>query len=135
MNSNEQQNIDNLITSFYSIFDNRADKIPDFKALEDMFIAGAIITKRQSSDLDQTSVSDFISPRKEILTNGTLVQFCEWELTQHTIISNGIATRISTYAKQGYLNGQNYSGQGHKHIQLLSTSAGWKIASIIWEDD
>ena len=134
MIENNQEKIDSLITDFFAIFDNRAAKIPDFAALEEMFILGASIIKRHGDQLEKMSVPDFILPRKELLTNGSLVEFHEWEIAQETFITMGLATRICTYGKQGLLNGAPYAGQGEKHIQLILTVQGWKIASILWED-
>lgn len=133
--SNGQENINNLVTSFFSIFDNRAGKRPDFDKLENMFIDGAFIIKRNDDHLEKMSISEFILPRKKLLTDGSLVEFNEWEIEQETIITMGIATRICKYGKNGILNGQQYIGKGEKHIQLLSMPLGWKIVSILWQDD
>ena len=135
MISKEQESIDYAVTSFFSFFDNRAGKISNFDELENMFIAGASIIKRNDQNLELMSVREFILPRKQLLIDGALVEFNEWEIEHQTFISMGMATRISKYGKNGLLNGQSYTGQGEKHIQLLLTDQGWKIASIIWEDD
>ena len=134
MIENEQEKIDTLITAFFAIFDNHASKIPDFATLEEMFISGASIIKRDGDQLEKMSVPEFILPRKELLTNGSLVEFHEWEIAQETFMTMGIATRICSYGKKGLLNGEPYAGQGEKHIQLILTVQGWKIASILWED-
>ncbi|WP_448563295.1 hypothetical protein [Thalassotalea ganghwensis] len=119
---------------FFSIFDNRDGKTPNFDELKGMFIDGANIVKRHEQHLEVMSVDAFILPRKRLLTDGSLIEFYEWEIEHQTITSMGLATRISTYGKSGLLNGQPYTGQGEKHIQLILTSQGWKIASIIWQD-
>ena len=135
MISSEQESIDNAVASFFSIFDNRAGKTPNFDELENMFIDGAFIIKRNDNSLEKMSVGQFILPRKKLLTDGSLVEFNEWETEQETFITMGIATRICKYEKKGLLNGQQYMGKGEKHIQLLLTPYGWKIVSILWEDN
>lgn len=135
MNSYSKKNIDKIISSFFSVFDNRAGKTPDFSKLREMLLNDALITKRNGNDFDFMSVDEFILPRQKLFTNGSLTEFHEWEIEQQTFIDMGIATRICRYGKKGLLNGENYEGSGRKHIQLLNTKQGWKIISVIWEDD
>ena len=135
MIDNRQQAINALISTFFSIVDNRAGKKPDLSALNDIFIQGAVIIKRNGNDIDVMSLESFILPRQPLLTNGTLTEFHEWLVEQNTVIKDGIATHICKYQKEGLLNGESYAGAGHKHIQLVLTEGGWKIAAIIWQDE
>ena len=134
MTNESLQYIEPLITSFFSVFDNRDDRVPDLSCLGSMFVPGAIITKRDGDQLNVMSLDDFTAPRQTLLTNGTLVDFHEWEIEAQTFVDNGIATRISKYGKEGALNGEPFSGLGMKSIQLVLTDKGWKIASVLWED-
>jgi len=134
MINDEQKSIGNLVDLFFSIFDNRAGNTPNFDTLKGLFIKGASIVKKNGNQLEKMSVSEFIVPRIKILTDGTLVDFYEWQIKQETYIALDIATHICTYGKNGLLNGEAYSGEGEKHIQLLKTPQGWKIASILWQD-
>ena len=134
MTNKSLQYIEPLITSFFSVFDNRDDRIPDLSCLGSMFVTGAIISKRDGDQLEVMSLDDFTAPRQTLLVSGTLVDFHEWEIEAQTFVSNGIATRICKYGKEGVLNGEPFSGLGMKSIQMVLTDKGWKIASILWED-
>jgi hypothetical protein len=126
--------IDEVISCFFSAFDNRTRAL-ELDQLKGLFIRGAIIVKRSDLSMQSMCVEKFVEPRKELLSNGTLIDFHEWELEQKTFISLGIASRLSRYSKEGLLNGQSYTGRGEKHFQLVLTEQGWKIASILWQDE
>jgi len=134
MDDTAAKGIDKVIASYYAVFDNRDGRIPDTERLENIFYPGAIITKRTGNKIEVMTVREFMLPRKELLTNGSLAEFNEWETENETIVNNGIASRISKYEKKGILNGEQFTGKGTKHFQLLS-SKGWKIISLLWEDE
>ena len=134
MKNESKINNDKLISSFFFVFDNREGKIPEFSELEKLISPDAVIYKRNGNSIEKMSLEEFWKPREEILTNGTLTEFYEWETESQTSIFSGIASRISSYKKEGLFNGEPYSGEGIKHFQLLLSNDKWKIVSIIWED-
>jgi hypothetical protein len=56
-------------------------------------------------------------------------------LTSSPIQTSNIAQRFSRYQKSGYLNGTYFKEYGSKFFQFIKTNNGWKINSLIWEDD
>jgi len=126
--------INSLIEYFYKVFDNRTGKQPNLTALDDFFIPGGMIYKRADSTIETMDLQAFKTPRKALFDSGCLHDFHEWETSEQTTLNSGLATRISTYQKKGFLNGENYQGQGTKHFQLIKTQGGWKITSMVWED-
>jgi hypothetical protein len=127
--------IEALITSFYGIFDNRDGRAVPVDALREMFLPGAIITRASPTGVETMSVESFIAPRARILSDGTLAEFHEWETDGTTVLLRDVASRRSIYAKTGRYEGAPYGGGGAKLIQLARTTDGWRIASILWEDD
>jgi hypothetical protein len=77
----------------------------------------------------------FIEPRRKILTDGTLTGFEEIETKAATKIAGNIAQRFSQYQKSGLLNEKHFKAHGNKFFQFIKTNSGWKINSIVWEDD
>jgi hypothetical protein len=132
---NPEEKIDQLISNFFSAFDNVNNKIPKPGAIIDCFAERSIITHYANGQCAIYSVLDFTEPRIELLTNGSLLNFHEWEENSTTKIFDGIATRISHYKKSGHLNGANYEGSGTKCFQLANTQAGWRIVALSWTDD
>jgi hypothetical protein len=133
--SNVQNQIDALIARFYSAFDNRNGATPRPTALTDCFTDRATIARRSPTGAELYTVVEFVTPRVELLTQGTLLSFHEWEVSSATQIFGGIAARVSRYCKSGVLNGADYSGSGTKCFHLIDMGLGWRIASLAWVDD
>jgi hypothetical protein len=123
-----------LVSAFYAAFDNRASRSPAGDELRALFGAAATITRVTGDQVASWSPEAFIAPRIAMLTDGTLTQFHEWETDSRTAVIGSIASRWSTYEKEGKLNGADYRGGGHKFIQLARTRGRWLISSILWED-
>ncbi len=141
MNKNDQTAIDTLINQFYSVFDNRDGKRPDFDLLHKLMLDEVSIYKLNFDETDETGLSEvmdktsFIRPREKLLVDGDIESFHEWETHAETNITGLLASRVSSYAKKGRLSGKVISGQGKKHFQLIKVSDQWRIASVIWQDE
>lgn len=134
MNPDPQQQIDHLIARFYAAFDNRQGKPIAVPELRDLFLPTARVTRVAAGQIDSWSVDEFIAPRAAILTDGTLIDFHEWEIEGATTIHDHIAERRSRYRKSGQLRDDPYAGEGRKFILLCQSDGRWRIASILWED-
>ena len=130
-----QARIDALVADFYSAFDNRAGATPRLADLVKCFTDKATIVRRSEAGAEVYTVEEFALPRIELLTQGALLHFHEWETSATTGIFDGIATRTSRYSKSGLLDGADYSGSGTKCFQLVDLGPGWRIASLAWVDD
>lgn len=126
--------IDELTRLFFSIFNNTHKRQPNWDILHHICIPEAMIIKKDSSHVVY-NLTSFIEPRRKLLAGGTLVDFEERETAEQTIISNNIAQRYSQYEKSGKLNGKYFKQAGHKLFQFIKTSQGWKISSVLWEDE
>lgn len=133
--SADKISIDGIIRSFYSIFTNINTQQPHWDQLFTLCLPETIIIKKEGTKEEICNLQTFIEPRKELLSNGTLREFQEYETTQETKITGNIAQRFSKYKKSGSLNGQPFKGSGSKMFQLVKTTGGWKINAVIWEDD
>jgi len=130
-----QESIDELVARFFSAFDNRCGTKPWLASLIDCFAEMATVVRRSGADTELMTVSEFAVPRIELLTQGALLAFHEWEISSTTQVFDGIATRISRYGKAGLLNGSAYGGSGTKCFHLVSLGTGWRITSLAWVDD
>jgi hypothetical protein len=100
-----------------------------------VFTDKATIVRRSDSGAELYTVTEFALPRIKLLTQGTLLDFHEREISSTTQIFDGIATRTSRYSKAGLLVGNDYSGSGTKCFQLVDLGSAWRIASLAWVDD
>jgi ribosomal-protein-serine acetyltransferase len=127
--------IDRLVGSFFELFSNRDGIQPNLSAIFELFVPQGIITKTSGQEPEISSLQDFISPRQALLTDGTLTDFSETEVSHSTFIFGKIAHRASTYRKSGRFNGEWFSAQGMKSFQFIHTATGWRISSMAWDDE
>jgi hypothetical protein len=131
----DKLDIDTITKQFFGIFNNTDQRQPDWTTLDKICIAETIIIKKTGLDQTVYNLGSFIAPRKTLLTNGTLTNFQEKELQEETTIVGHIAQRHSKYQKAGCLNGKAFVGNGTKLFQFIKTTEGWKLNSLVWEDD
>jgi hypothetical protein len=133
-NTPDQQAIDLLTKAFFGVFNN-VNRAPDFTTIKSISIPETIIIKKNGTDQVVYNLETFIEPRQKILTDGTLTAFSENEISSETNIIDHIAQRYSRYEKSGYMSGKYFKEYGNKFFQFIKTSEGWKINSLIWQDD
>src|SRR5215203_5371469 len=127
--------INSLTKQFFNLFDNTGHKIPDWTIAQKICIPQIIIIKKTGLTEVVYNLTNFIEPRKEILSDETLTNFREQELQEDTQIAGHIAQRRSRYQKSGTLSGKPFIEAGTKLFQFVKTSSGWRINSLVWEDD
>ena len=126
--------LDKLTNRFFDLFTNTDGVIPKVKDIKNIFIEEGIIINNTSGKPIVYGLQDFIKPREEILNNGTLTDFSEYELSHETKIFQNIAQRFCSYKKSGKLNGNYFEGVGSKVIQFIKVDSEWKMTSVTWSD-
>ena len=126
--------IDQITAQFYDVFTN-INRQPNWNVINEICLPETVIIKKSKQNIEIYNLENFIAPRREILSNGTLLTFQELETKEETTISGNIAQRFSSYEKSGKLNGLLFKGNGHKMLQFIKTKLGWKIYSVVWEDE
>jgi hypothetical protein len=99
-----------------------------------LFVETAVICQHKAGTFETCSPGAFAAPRVQLLTNGTLVGFHEWEVQATSQLLGPIATRVSAYAKAGCLNGVDFTGTGTKVFQFVKLGAQWRIVALSWFD-
>ena len=130
----DQKAIDEITARFFDLFTNTGNRIPDLQKIEELFIPEGIIINNTEELPAIYNLRSFIQPREEILTNGTLVDFREQEITQITEIIGNIAYRTCNYEKSGVLNGSYFQGAGKKILQFIKSNKKWLLCSVVWSD-
>ena len=126
--------IDNLTSRFFSLFTNRGNKIPRVKGIKSIFIKEGLIISNTSGEPLIYNLDSFIKPRAEMLSNGTLTDFSERELSHKTEVFGNIAQRFCLYEKSGKLKGEYFKTEGMKTIQFIKLDQEWKMSSVAWSD-
>jgi len=127
--------LDRLTRTFLSAFTNTGGTAPRTHLIREVFVPDGVIVNNAGAEPVRTGVEGFIAPRERILTDGTLTEFSEWEVSDRTEIIGSVAHRPSHYRKSGILNGERFEGSGHKSIQFIRTPDGWRMSALAWDDD
>src|SRR5690242_12824877 len=69
--SEDRRAIDELVRAFFGLFSNRGGVRPNLRAIFDLCISEAIISKCVSATPEVMSLEAFIAPREVLLSNGT----------------------------------------------------------------
>src|SRR6187549_2970306 len=101
IHSTDKIEINNLTKQFFNLFDNTDNKIPDWTITQKICIPEILIIKKTGLTEVVYNLTNFIEPRKAILSDGTLTNFEEHELHEETEIVGHIAHRRSRYQKSG----------------------------------
>lgn len=133
--STDQFLIDQLTKSFFEIFTNLNGGPVKLIRIFDLCLPQTIIIKKSGINQEVYSLQEFIEPRQKILTDGTLTSFEEKETAGETRIVGAIAQRFSRYEKRGCFCGKDFQQKGNKLFQFVKTDQGWKINSVVWEDE
>ncbi len=135
MTSQDERDIGALVDAFFDAFTNRGGTAANVDSLYGAFLPEAVIVKNAGARPVTYDVRGFIEPRRELLNGGSVADFREWEISGRTEIFGNIAQRFSRYAKSWIEDGEAHSGSGAKAMHFVRTAAGWKIASLVWDDD
>jgi hypothetical protein len=127
--------IDGLVRTFLAAFTSGPGVAEQLAALRAIFIPEATIIFAGGLQPRVWDLAAFVAPRQQLLTDGTLRDFHEWEESGHTQVFGGIAQHWSTYAKSGVQDGAAFTGRGQKTMQFVRTAEGWRISSVAWDDE
>lgn len=127
--------ISDIVRTFFAAFTSGADGTARLDALREVFLPQAVIVRTCGGVPVVYGVDDFIAPRRELLSSGTLTGFREWELSGRTEIFGDIAQHFCSYAKAGMQHGASFTVRGMKTLQFVRTAAGWRISAAAWDDE
>jgi hypothetical protein len=131
----DQEAIAGIVRRFFAAFASGPDSAARLDGLRALFLAEAVIVRTCGGEPAVYGVDSFIAPRQALLSGGTLVDFCEWELRGRTEIFGDIAQHFGSYAKAGVQDGTPFNARGMKSLQFVRTAAGWRISAVAWDDE
>jgi len=103
-------------------------------ALPHWLLPQASLTRGSAAGLSSVSLQGFMTQRAHLLMGERLLGFEEQTVEQRIEVFGRVAQAWLRYRRSGQMDGTQISGEGFKSLQLLKTEAGWKIASLAWQD-
>lgn len=131
----DKTDIDTTARAFFDAFTNGEGAPSDIDRLYRLFLPECVIVGVAGGAAKIYDLTGFVEPRRTILSDGTLTDFREEELSEQTTILGNIAQRTSRYGKSWVAGGRPHTGAGVKSLQFVRMPEGWKIAALVWEDD
>ncbi|RYP83941.1 DUF4440 domain-containing protein [Nocardioides guangzhouensis] len=131
----DREAVESVVRAFFAAFTSGPDSSARLDTLRSLFLPRAVITSACGPEPAAYGVEEFIAPREALLSGGTLVDFREWEEGGRIDLFGDVAHWFGSYAKQGVLDGEPFTGRGAKSLQLVRTSAGWRISAAAWDDE
>jgi hypothetical protein len=123
------------VRTFFAAFTSGPGCTERLDALRAVFLPEAVIIRTGGGEPAVHGVESFIAPRQALLTDGTLVDFHEWELSGRTEVFGDIAQHFCSYAKAGVQDGTPFTARGMKTLQFVRTPTGWRISAAAWDDE
>ncbi len=132
---NDNHMIDEITNRFFSFLSTLTTPDEEPGNIHDFFIPEGLVIKNTGMIPEVFNPDAFTDPRKLLLTDGTLTDFSETELSGKTTISGRVAQRLSFYRKTGKVSGTPFTTTGVKTFQFIKTRAGWRISAVAWDDE
>jgi hypothetical protein len=108
---------------------------PSYERLHDLFTTHGRLTNAIGDIPEETTVAEFIEPRRALVDSGALTSFEEVETGAVTEVFGKVAHRFSTYEKRGVRGGTAFAARGRIATQFVRTPGGWRITSMAWDDE
>jgi hypothetical protein len=125
-----------LLHAFLQAVSFPAGGRPDYPRIGGLFRPDGRLIKCSGPEPESLTVPEFITDRQRIWDAGHLTWFREDEPHGHTDVFGRVAQRRSAYTKAGRLDGVDFAATGVIFTQFThSATAGWQIASMIWDDE
>lgn len=131
----DKTDIDEVTGLFFGAFMNRGGAPSDIERLYQLFLPECVIVGIGAGTAKVYDLAGFVEPRRALLSEGTMTEFREEEVSEKTTIFGNIAQRTSRYRKSWIAAGRPCAGSGVKSLQFVRMPDGWKIAALAWEDD
>src|SRR5690242_19072326 len=124
-----------LMDRFFLAVSFGAGRTPEYERLHDLFTPAGRLVNAIGDALDDTTVAEFIEPRRALVDAGVLTSFEEVETGAVTESFGKVAHRFSTYEKRGVRDGTAFAARGRIATQFVRTPGGWRITSMAWDDE
>jgi hypothetical protein len=127
--------LDTLMDRFFRAVSFAPGGAPEYERLPDLFTPEGRLINAIGDIPEDTTVAEFIAPRRALVAAGVLTSFEEVETGAVTESFGKVAHRFSTYEKRGVRDGAAFGARGRIATQFVRTPAGWRITSMAWDDE
>jgi hypothetical protein len=124
-----------LSAAFFAAVSFEAGGTPAYDEIRALFIPRGVLIRNTGDAPEVTTVDEFIAPRHELFATGALTEFYEGELEAADQVFEHVGHRWCTYEKRGVRDGVAFAARGAISTQFVLTPDGWRMSSMIWDDE
>jgi hypothetical protein len=124
-----------LMDAFFHAVSFETGSKPSYERLHALFIESGLLIRNSGTVPEVCSIGQFIASRQASVDAGALTRFHEAEIGETTEVFGQVAQRFSAYVKSGTLDGVPFETRGMISTQCILTPAGWRMASMAWDDE
>jgi hypothetical protein len=124
-----------LTDGFFRAVSFEEGTTPPYADIRALFIEKGLLVKNSGALPDICNLREFIEPRQASVQAGDLTRFHEAEISHTSEVFGNVAHRFSTYTKSGTLLGAPFEAKGMVSTQFIRTPDGWRISSMVWDDE
>lgn len=124
-----------LMADFFYLVSFAAGTYPRYGQVRALFVPGGLLVRGTEVVPHVQTVEQFAKGRHAEVEAGTLTQFHEWELSEHTQVFGHVAQRFSRYRKSGVYRGRGFVEHGVISTQFVHGPQGWRISAMAWDDE
>ncbi len=133
--SDDHSQLSDLIQRFLRAVSFTPGTRPTYDEIHDLFTDTGTLTPTSSGTPQTMTVSQFVGSRWAMVDAGELTAFYEGEISDITEIFGNVAHRLSVYVKRGTATTGPIESLGAISTQFVRTPAGWRVLSMIWDDE
>jgi hypothetical protein len=127
--------LDLLMGSFLRALSFELGNTPSHDTIPALFAKAGRIADHGRAEAKDQDVREFIAVRAARVATGELTRYREHEVSEATELSGAMAHRLSVFARSSLLNGISFRSGGVLSTHFISTSSGWRISALAWEDE
>lgn len=127
--------IDLLLRDLYEVISFVEGGEPDWQRMATLFSPHARITRITPEATDYYDLHGFQEMAKELLELGTFTSFHEREVVRSQRIFGGFAHVLSAYETKQSEGAREPFARGVNSIQLIRESDGWRVLSLLWDEE
>ena len=131
----QEQAIRQVVQALYACITFPPGGSPDFDRLHTLFTPGARLIHAQRSGTQIMDLPEFCAQAMAHIEAGRLPSFAEEELHARIDVFGHIAQVRSSYQARGAPGDPTVLTRGVNLIQLLRDGEGWRVLSILWQNE
>jgi hypothetical protein len=131
----EYATLDKTLTAMYEVISFPEGSEPDWHRMKSLFHASARLVRITPEGVEFFDLPSFQAMSMEMLDRGLYTCFFEVELARTAQVFGSFAHVLSAYETKRSPYASSCLTRGVNSIQLLSTSAGWQVLSLMWDEE